>query len=455
MKTIFITSLNPFVTRNILFTEVFSVLKSRPDIRLVIFCPDYKVDYFKKNFAAENVFIEGIKPQVISLQDVVFRYLGGSLIDNRTRYIHQRRELLHDKNYFKFWFSRLLSKLSRLVFIKKLVRVLDYLTISKKKFARFFDVYKPALVFGPDIYHDDDVHFMAEAKWRGIRTVGMVRSWDNITNKGFCRVKPDKLIVNNELIKAEAIEYCGIDPDNVFVAGMPQFDYYIKAPFSNREKFFTSLGFDPKKRLIMFSPHGNRFHDTDWHIMQILKEARMSGEIPENVQILVRFPPNDDVSLGDFVPDEYFHIDRPGKVFVEGVYRDKELDWDEMRHLADSLYYSELVITYNSSIIIDAAAFGKPAVGIAFDGWDKKPDIYRSIARFMEYDHTQHVIKTGGLQVVRKREELIEAVNAYLANPKLNQDGIRKILETQAWKYDGQAGARIANFIYAQIESAS
>ncbi|MBI2024660.1 MAG: CDP-glycerol glycerophosphotransferase family protein [Candidatus Harrisonbacteria bacterium] len=449
MKTIFITSLNPFITRNILFTDVFETLRKAPATRLVIFCPDYKLDYFRGHFSAPNVIVEGIKPQQITKQDVFFRYVDASFIDNNSRYIHQRRELLRDKNYPRFLASRFLARAGSLRWIQRLARWVDLLTIQKNKFAGFFDKYRPNLVFAPDIFHDDDVHFLAEAKRRKIKTVGMVRSWDNITNKGLCRVKPDKLVVNNEILKSEAVRYEDMRPDDVAVVGMPQTDYYLKETRTPRTEFFKRINLDPNKRLIMFSPHGNRFHDTDWQIMQILKEARLNGELPENVQFLVRFPPNDDVAMGNFKPDSHFFIDRPAKMFQEGIYRDQELDGLAMLHLADSLHYSELVVTYNSSIIIDAAAFGKPSVGVAFDGWEKKPDIYRSVARFMDYDHTQHILKTGGLWITRDRNELINAVSTYLKNPKHNLENRQKIVDSQIWKFDGRAGKRIAEFIYS------
>ncbi len=98
-------------------------------------------------------------------------------------------------------------------------------------------------------------------------------------------------------------------------------------------------------------------------------------------------------------------------------------------------------------MIIDGAVFNKPSIGVAFDGWEKKPDIYRSVARFMEYDHTQHLLKTGGLWVVRSREELIKAADTYLKNPDYNLIGRKKIAETQSWKLDGNSGKRIADFL--------
>ena len=451
MKTIFLTAFNPFVTRNILETDVFKILNRRNGLRLVVFCPDYKAGYFKENFESGNTVIEGIKTPTISRLDVIFSYIASSLVNTKTRYIHQRRELYQDHNYFKFLTSRFLARMSYWNLVKKAVRFLDNLTISNEVVETFFRKYQPDILFSGDIFHSDDIKFLVTAKNRGVKTIGMVRSWDNITNKGFFRVRPDKLLVNNEIIKAEAIKYGAIKEKNIVVVGMPQFDYYLNEKRSSREEFFSRINLDPKRRLILFSPHGNRFHKTDWHIMQMLKEACLKSELPKDVQFLVRFPPNDDVALGDFIPDESFHIDRPARLFESGSYRDGELDKLAMVHLADSLYYSDVVIAYNSSLIIDAAAFDKPAIGVAFDGWAKSADVYRSVARFMEYDHTQYLLKTGGLTVVRSRTDLISNLVKYLKDPSINKNGRQKILETQCWKYDGRAGERIADFILGQV----
>jgi len=453
VKTIFITSLNPFVTRNILLTDVFRILRQTPDLKIVIFCPNFKVDYFRDNFNFSNVIIESIVPQVSSFQDSLFKFITGSLLDNRTRYIHQRRQLRRDKKLFRFLVSRALAKLGRFGVVKSAVRFLDSATVSHKKYKDYFNKYQPDFVFCPDVFHDDDARVLAAAKSRGIKTIGMVRTWDNINNKGLFRVKPDILLVSNKIVRQEAIDYEGMKAEDIRVVGMPQFDYYVTSERTPREDFFKRINLDPKKRLIMFSPHGIRFHSTDWHIMQMLKDARANGDIPENTQILVRFPPNDDVSLGDFIPDNNFFIDRPAQMFKGGLYRDQELSKEAMVHLADSLYYSDIVIAYNSSLIIDAAAYGKPSIGVAFDGWDKVSNIYESVARFMEYDHTQHLLRVNGLWVVRSREELIGAVNKYLDNPGYNTEGRRRVIKTQVGEFDGKDGERLANLIISKIKS--
>lgn len=449
-KTILITCLNPFATRNILFTDVFKRLHHTAGFSIVLVCPDYKLEYFKKHFSLPRVTIAGIANQNVSRMDIMFRFIGNNSLDNRTRYIHQRRELMRDKKFLKFFFARCVAFLSHFPFYKQCFRRLYMLVARENKFAAIFEKHAPDMVFATDVFHDDDVCFLAEAHTRGIKTIGMVRSWDNITNKGLMRVKPDKLIVHNLFIQKEAVLYEGMREKDVFVSGMPQFDYYLKERRSPREDFFKRINLDPRKRLLMFAPHGNRFHRIDWHILVMLKTAMDDGRLPADLQVLVRFPPNDDVDFGDFVPDHRFAIDRPGRSFKEKSYSDREWDTEEMRHLADSLAYIDVLLNYNSSITIDAAAFDKPSVGIAFDGWSSPPDIYHSIARFMEYNHTRYLLETGGLWVVRNEEEMIHAITAYLQNPAHHKEERKCIVKMQTWKFDGKAGERIAAYLHNQ-----
>src|SRR3989344_3275520 len=449
-KTIFIASLNPFVTRNILFTDVFKKLVETPDLRLVIFCPDYKKEYFEKYFQKENVIVEPVESEKISIQDIIFGYIGQSLLNTKRLVIRREEVFLSKKKYIQYFGAVFLSWIGRFAKVKKLVRFLDRLTFSKKRFAPYFDRYQPDLVFGPDVFHPDDVHFLMEAKYRGLKTVGMVRSWDNITNKGFFRPKPDKLIVNNEVIRDEAIEYEDIKKKNIFVAGMPQFDMYVNEARSYREDFFKKIGFDSKKPFIVFGPWGNRFIDTDWQILQILKDAIVGGKLPDNLQILVRIPPNDNIALGDFVPDEHFKLYYVSRQFQEGVYRDREFDPQAMKETGDNLYYADLIVGYMSSLNIDACVFDKPIVAIVFDGWTKKPYL-KSIVKFLDFDHTKKMLFTRFAPFTKNKEELIYHINRYLKDPSLDRENRAHFLKLQTWKMDGQAGERIANFLISQL----
>ena len=69
-----------------------------------------------------------------------------------------------------------------------------------------FEKYKPDVVFATNVYGEEDVLLMKSASIHGVKTIGMVLSWDNNTSKHLMRVVPNVLLVQNEIIKDEAIK---------------------------------------------------------------------------------------------------------------------------------------------------------------------------------------------------------------------------------------------------------
>ncbi len=447
VKTIFITSFNPFISRNILETDTLKSLSAEKNLRIVIFVPEYKKDYFSEKFGRGNILIEGIKDFAVSKQDIFFRYITSSLINSRTLLFHQREKLARDRNYFHYLLSRFFAVfMSQSKFFKRVVRLLDFLTIKKEYFSDYLEKYCPKLLFSTDIFHNLDTHFLAEAKNRHVPTVSMIRSWDNVTNKGIFRVKPDNLIVHNEIIKSQAIKHEDMKEQNIFVSGLPQFDHYFKGfQPSLREVFFKKIGLDHSKKTILFAPHGKRFHNTDWHILEIIK-----NKLDKNLQFIVRFPPNDTVEFNSFVPDHRFFIKKTGFPFPAREFKDNEVTFKDTLSLAEELYHSDLVINYGSTISIDAAVFNKPVILIAFDGWEKLP-YEKSVRRFLEYNHVNLLIQTGFFLVAKNEEELLNLVGRYLKKPIVNEAARNKLMNEQVWKVDGLSGERISGYIKSLI----
>ena len=448
-KTIFISAFNPFILRNILAGEVTKVLKEN-GVRVVVFAPDYKADFFKQEIGASNVIVEGIEVCKASRRDTVSKYLAGSLTDTGTILVNKRVRLAWDGRWFRFTVSWLIMKLfSRWPIFKVLVRRLDYLTIRKDYCSKYFFKYRPQLIFATDVFNDNDVLLLAAAKYQGVDTVGMIRSWDNLTSKGILRIKPDKLIVHNEILKEQAIKYNNFSGHNIFISGIPQYDKYVIGSRIDRKDFFSKLNFDPGRKLILFSPFGGRFTDTDWQIMEILKKFIENKEIPPS-QVLARFTPNDPVSLGNFSPDENFYIDRPGHGFEFRGVKDQELTDEDMDWLANCLYHSDVVVAGGASIGIDAAIFSKPTILIHFDGFEKKP-YWQSVERFLEYQHPRDIIKSGAMRSVKNVEELKQHLNNYLNQPELDRSARNKMLLDQCYKLDGRSGERIGNFLLSLL----
>jgi len=456
MKTIFITSFHSFISKNILDTDALKILSRQEDLKIIIFVPSHKKDFFNKYYKLGNVIFEGINIRKITNSKIntLFSRISFLLIDSHYLWYKKRERLEKSKSlrgYLKYFFEIFFTKFfSNLRIINKIFRFLDFHFSQKNFFKKYFDIFHPDLIFATDIFNDIDAALLREAKYNKIFTVGMVRSWDNAYSKGLLRILPDKVIVNNETVKEEMQILDNVKGKDVFIAGLPQFDNHFSKGWMSREKFFRKIDLDPSKKLILFAPAGNLLSDTDWQICQILKNALDKKLLPSNLQFLVRNHPGHPASFEKFTSDKNFIIETPGVKFEQESIKDTELSPEDIQHLADSIYYSELVIYVASSIGIDTLVFNKPQIIIDFDGWENKPYI-DSVRKYHNEDHMKKLINTGGVRVVKNPEELIFWINKYLENPKIDEVGRKRMMRQQLWKLDGKSGERIAQFILGQI----
>lgn len=457
-KTILISAFNPFVLRNILISGALPMLARH--FQVVVLVPDYKKEYFQKEIGSEKIIIEGEASfvtasgfthyQKITRQDTIFRFINSSLVPSRTLFLHKKEQLAKRGGLMRFWVSIILMRFIRLIpGIVQLFRFIDYSTMRKDYYSDLFGRYRPAAVFATDIFNDDDVHLMAEARRNRAKVIGMVRSWDNFTTKGVPRIQPDSLIVQSEVLKKEAHRFGRIPLSRIFVSGMPQYDRYISGQRMPREEFFKKIGLNPNRKLILYSPFGKRFSDIDGEIMDILKSFIRNQEIPDS-DVLVRNTPNDSVFLGSFIPNDHFFMDDPGHFFNPGVYRDRELNRVDIDWLVDCLYHADVVVAAGASIGIDAAIFGKPNIIIHFDGYQTKPYVL-SVRKCVEYDHPAPLIKSGAMRSAQSIDQLRSYLGDYLNNPKKDEEARRAMLRDYCWKLDGHAGDRIGQFIVGEV----
>src|SRR3989344_2684180 len=112
------------------------------------------------------------------------------------------------------------------------------------------------------------------------------------------------------------------------------------------------------------------------------------------------------------------------------------------RNLADSILHSDVVITWASTMIIDAAAFDKPIVLVGFDA-SPRP-LSRSIRQYYRYDHHRAILASGGVRLVESPEERAEVVRGYLEYPERDRESREWIRREYAGELDGKAGERLA-----------
>lgn len=457
MKTVFITSFFGLSARNILSTSILDILSKNPETRIVILAPEKKRGDYQKIFAGGkgNVIVEGVplKDAVVkgikletassSWRERLFFYLAINSCDTNSRRVIRIEERHNKGRYLQTFFHWLLAKCSNLKFFRHGLRYLDQALSPVGRYAEYFEKYRPNLVFATDIYNEHDVQVMREARSRKILIVGTVRAWDNITSHGMNRIVPDKLIVQTPKIREEAVQYCDIRPQDIFVSGISHYDRYVGQPRSSREEVFRALNLDPNKKTIFFAPPSDIYTKNNPISIQIINElSKLTG-----TQLIIRLYMVGEVDLGEIGPV-------PGKIAIDAPKKhlnfvEADLAPKEDAHLADLLYHSDVVAAFASTLAIDAAVFGKPIVFIGFDGAPRP--YWKSLRQYYDFDHQRYILGTGGVKLAENMPDFLKDIKEYLWNPDLDMEKRKKLSELFCWKLDGRSGERIGKFLVNEL----
>ncbi len=437
MKTIFIASFHPHISRNILATDALRILKARKDLRIVVVAPDYKAEYFREKFGGGNVVIEGIRPHQASAtaRGLLLKKLAVFFFDTDTAAARKRYEYACEGKYVYYFMARAAGFMARSRLMRRIIRAVDYRFSPKGFFARLCDRYQPNLVFSTDVQNENDISMMQDAKERGIPTAGMIRSWDNPTQRPV-RIFPDRMFVGSDTLKEEVVRYCGYPANRISVVGNPHYDRYLAGPSMAREEFFSRFGLDPSRRTILYAPVGDhmlKYNDVDEQVMNILA---VTGE-----QVLVRFPPDEGVRLVNFVKPPQMGYDRPGRAFAQSSFSDREITPEDDQRLIDALFYCAMAITGPTSIPLDAALLDKPSVIVNF--YPTPRGFCGSIFNYC-YSHTKKLIAAGGVRCAQSPEELLAAIRDYFRDSAQDATGRERMRSLWFSHADGHAGERLA-----------
>ncbi|TSC84169.1 MAG: hypothetical protein G01um101417_325 [Parcubacteria group bacterium Gr01-1014_17] len=451
MKTIFISILSGVEAKAILRTDILGTLLARGNIRVVLFVKNAaRAAFYEKEFLHPRVCYEVIDAYAFSPINTLFDFLKNFLVRTNTLALYRRLLLIDRKNVFVFVGGFLFSALLARPLFQRIARFLDASFVRDQIFYSVFERYRPSLVFLANLFDTVEVSMLREAKRRGIRSVGFVNSWDKIASKGFLRLVSDVVIAPNHIVKEEAIYYDNVPREKIFVSGVPQYDMYWSIEnILPREVFFQKMKMDPKKRLIIFGPIGKTLSNSDWEMIDTM-HSLLQVHIPET-QMLARFQPNDFAGdEAEFRKRPWLHVDVPGVRFGTGIGMDWDMTAAELLHLKNTLFHCALLVSYASSISIDAAVFDKPIINIGFEIRHGDPAWKQPTRRYATV-HYQKALATGGIRLVKSEEELIEWIKKYLAHPQLDRKGRARLVHEQCVYTDGKTGKRIADFLLRQL----
>lgn len=448
MKTIIIPIFDGTITKNILRTSVLRRLKEVPNLRIVIIPPKGKEENYLKEFGGDSVFIESSFLWAEGMWGSFFSGLFLHSIPTTFMRIRQIDWYWNTGKYAHYLGATVLRMLGHSKLWQIFLRIVGNLEPINKSVRLFYRKWQPDVIFAPTMIPGLEVSLMRLAQTDGKKVVGMVKSWDNLTSKAFLRVFPDKLIVPNEISIEEATRIYDFPKEKIVPTGIPQYDDYIHPDFLEpREEFFKNLGLDSHKKTILYTPAGDWMNPNDKDVLASLLHAMKNGRI-QNTQVLLRLHPAYQSRAEELKGDPHMIVERPGRHF--GSLKTYEFFDADVRHLASSIAYSDIVIHTASTMAIEGAIYDRPVISIAYDGNQKK-DYRHSTLRYYDREHCVPIVESEGTAVVKSEEEFLSAVEMYLAHPEMHREGRKRIVDRECYKMDGKATERIAGVLLMAV----
>lgn len=197
----------------------------------------------------------------------------------------------------------------------------------------------------------------------GVPVVFLPFSWDNLTNKGLMRVRPDRVLVWNEVQRREAIDLHGCPPETVNVTGAARFDdFFARTPSTTREAFFAEFGLDPSRPMVLYLGSSQLTGPNEMELVRRWAESLRAADdaAVRTCGILVRPHPAVRASW------ESFDLSDLGDV---GVSLDASRGSDQ--ELFDSVYHAHAAVGLNTSAMLEAAIVGRPVHTLLIPGFDE------------------------------------------------------------------------------------
>jgi hypothetical protein len=232
------------------------------------------------------------------------------------------------------------------------------------------------------------------AKALGKRTILPVGSWDHLSSKALLRIRPDAVLVWNEVQKAEAVEMHGVPPERVMVTGAQCYDqWWQRRPARSRDEFCARVGLRSDRPFLLYVC-SSLFRGTVEEPMFVLDWIRAirSSSDPrlKDIGILIRPHP---ARL-----KEWSKVDFSGyrNVAFWGAH---PVDAEAKDDYFDSMYYSAAVVGLNTSAFIEASVVGKPVHTVLL------PEISEQNQEGTIHFHYLLTVNGGVLRAARSLEE--------------------------------------------------
>jgi len=405
MKSIFQTLQTGMVVRDLVRCGVLEYVLRNPEAHLVLLTPGVRDPAFVREVASDRVEVVPYHPYAPST--LVWR-----LITRRWRYARSPRmaDFMH--------------------------RLEERFIPTPDAYAELFDRFAPALVVSGDPLRPGDANLVATAHRRGVRSMGSVRSWDNILKH--LRTRPDFLTVWNGINTREAVSVDQFSPERVTEVGAPQLDVYFSTGRPRKSRL--ELGLDPNKKVLLLATSSFTYDSDQTYLVDMLLEAVRNGDIRHPLQIVLRLHPDDRVGRYlkyRFAPE--IILDIPETYLAT-------LGWTmtraDMSRMADLVREADVMVNFATTVTLESAIVDTPTLLVAFSPIDPE-EMQRYVVGLHFQMHYKALVERDLVPVAWNRDQLVDWINRYLDHPELYRAQRQTIVREWVQFQDGRSAERL------------
>lgn len=275
------------------------------------------------------------------------------------------------------------------------------------------------------------VEHLKAARATGVSTSIWVQSWDNLSSKGLLHFVPDRVFVWNETQRGELERYHGIPANHVSATGAQTFDHWFNGDRpASREDFCGRYGLDPERPIVLYlvssravEPSPAMFFPRWLEALRASRDQKLAG-----ASVLVRPHPT------AVEPWLAATTDDPRVVVSPSTSADPINSPAFRQRFREELHHSSVAFAINTSGLIDAAIFGKPALTIA------SPEFAPVQQGTVHFEY----LATVGGGILRSAPSIEDHV-----------DTLGRLIHRDPYAHDDRAAQFIAEFVRPQGDIAS
>jgi hypothetical protein len=264
-----------------------------------------------------------------------------------------------------------------------------------------------------------EVDFVKSARRLGIPSGVCVPSWDNLTNKGLLKCRPERVFVWNETQVREVEELHGVPAERVRPTGAHAFDeWFARRPSGTHEEFTRRVGFEPGLPYVVYvssSPDITRRREPPF-VTRWIEALRSSGdERIRRLGIVMRPYPKFFHDWRGFDPRRFENVVLwPAReVFPIGP--------ESRGEFYETLAHSAAVVGANTTAMIEAAIVGKNVLSVLVPEFAQKETLH--------FPYLQ--AENGGfLHVAASLDEHIEQLGRVLDDDAADAERRRRFVES-------------------------